>query len=55
MKRRIGARGLRSIVEEVCHDLMFEAPERSGESVVINEAYLDGRLEQLDATVPEAE
>ena len=28
MRRRTGARSLRTIVEEVCHDLMFEAPER---------------------------
>ena len=31
-----GARSLRTIVEEVCHDLMFEAPERKGETVTID-------------------
>ena len=35
IRRRTGARSLRTIVEEVCHDLMFEAPERKGESVTI--------------------
>ena len=31
--RRTGARSLRTIVEEICHDIMFEAPERKGETV----------------------
>ena len=30
---RTGARSLRTIVEEICHDVMFEAPERKGETV----------------------
>jgi ATP-dependent Clp protease ATP-binding subunit ClpX len=30
IRRRTGARSLRTIVEEVCHDIMFEAPERKG-------------------------
>jgi ATP-dependent Clp protease ATP-binding subunit ClpX len=46
--RRIGARGLRAILEEVCHDLMFEAPERRGETVVLTEAFVRERLERLD-------
>jgi ATP-dependent Clp protease ATP-binding subunit ClpX len=35
-RRRIGARGLRSIVEEILGDLSFQAPERMGEVVLID-------------------
>jgi ATP-dependent Clp protease ATP-binding subunit ClpX len=48
VRRRIGARGLRAIVEEVCHELMFEAPERRGETVVVTERYVRERLARLD-------
>ncbi len=34
-KRKLGARGLRSIVEQVIRDILFTAPERRGETVVI--------------------
>src|SRR5438477_462880 len=40
VSRRVGARGLRGIVEEVCHDLMFEAPERRGEMVMVTRQYV---------------
>ncbi|HZS35778.1 MAG TPA: ATP-dependent Clp protease ATP-binding subunit ClpX [Polyangia bacterium] len=46
--RRIGARGLRAILEEVCADVMFEAPERRGETVVVSDRYVRERLEALD-------
>jgi ATP-dependent Clp protease ATP-binding subunit ClpX len=36
IRRRTGARSLRTLVEEICHDLMFEAPERKGETVTID-------------------
>jgi ATP-dependent Clp protease ATP-binding subunit ClpX len=45
IRRRTGARSLRTLVEEICHDLMFEAPERGGESVVIDADYARERLE----------
>jgi ATP-dependent Clp protease ATP-binding subunit ClpX len=48
VERGVGARGLRSIFEEVCHDLMFEAPERRGETVVVSAAYVRERLALLD-------
>ena len=35
IRRRTGARSLRTLVEEICHDLMFEAPERRGDQVTI--------------------
>lgn len=34
-RRKLGARGLRTAFEEIMHDLMFEAPERKGETIVI--------------------
>jgi ATP-dependent Clp protease ATP-binding subunit ClpX len=34
-RRKLGARGLRTIIEDVMHDYMFEAPERSGRKLVI--------------------
>lgn len=48
LARRAGARGLRGIIEEVCHDLLFEAPERSGTRVVIDAATVRGKLAALD-------
>jgi ATP-dependent Clp protease ATP-binding subunit ClpX len=48
LKRKAGARGLRGIIEEVCHDLMFEAPERRGDQVVIDADYVAARLYALD-------
>ena len=46
--RRVGARGLRGIVEEVCHDLMFEAPERRGETVKVDAAHVRERLAEVE-------
>ncbi len=43
-ERRTGARGLRSIFEELFHDLAFEAPERVGQHVVIDAEFVDSRL-----------
>lgn len=40
-----GARGLRSLVEAVCHELMFEAPERRGETVRLDAAFVRARLD----------
>ncbi|MBZ0271273.1 ATP-dependent Clp protease ATP-binding subunit ClpX [bacterium] len=38
--RKTGARGLRSIFEEVFHDLAFEAPESVGKKVVVDRDYV---------------
>ena len=46
--RRVGARGLRGIVEEVCHDLMFEAPERRGETVLVDADWVRERLARVE-------
>ena len=45
LRQGTGARGLRSLVEAVCHDLMFEAPERRGETVRLDAARVRARLE----------
>ena len=36
IKRKTGARGLRSIMEEIMVDIMYELPELDGYEVVIN-------------------
>jgi ATP-dependent Clp protease ATP-binding subunit ClpX len=46
--RRLGARGLRAIVEEVCADLMFEAPERRGEKIVLRADEVRVRLQAIE-------
>jgi ATP-dependent Clp protease ATP-binding subunit ClpX len=51
MRKGAGARGLRGIVEEVLHDLMFEAPERAGRTVEIDAAYVRERLGRLEELV----
>ncbi len=40
----LGTRGLRSIVERVMHDVMFDAPHRRGERVSINKQLVRERL-----------
>jgi ATP-dependent Clp protease ATP-binding subunit ClpX len=48
LRRRTGARSLRTIVEEICHDVMFEAPERKGETVTIDAASVASHLARMD-------
>jgi ATP-dependent Clp protease ATP-binding subunit ClpX len=47
IRRRTGARSLRTLVEELCHDVMFEAPERKGETVEIDADAVAAHLESL--------
>jgi len=47
LRRRTGARSLRTIVEEICHDVMFEAPERKGETVTVNAATIASHLDRM--------
>jgi ATP-dependent Clp protease ATP-binding subunit ClpX len=47
IRRRTGARSLRTLVEEICHDLMFEAPERKGETVTIDADVVAEHLARL--------
>ena len=44
LDERSGARGLRSLMETICRDLLFEAPERAGERIVIDPAFVAERL-----------
>ena len=43
-RKGVGARGLRSLFEEVLEEILFEAPERSGESIDIDRKYVEKRL-----------
>src|SRR4029079_3587763 len=47
IRRRTGARSLRTFIEEICHDIMFEAPERKGETITIERDCARTRLERL--------
>jgi ATP-dependent Clp protease ATP-binding subunit ClpX len=53
VRRRTGARSLRTMVEEICHDLMFEAPERRGETITVDADFAMARLETLDLAAAE--
>jgi len=46
--KRLGARGLRGILEEVLADVLFEAPERRGQTVVVDRDFCEARLTKLD-------
>ncbi len=43
-KRKVGARGLRGIMEEVMHDHLFDAPNRRGTALCITEADVEKSL-----------
>jgi ATP-dependent HslUV protease ATP-binding subunit HslU len=43
----IGARRLHTILEKLLEDISFQAPDMQGERVVIDAAYVSGRLEEL--------
>jgi ATP-dependent Clp protease ATP-binding subunit ClpX len=47
-EKRLGARALRSILEEVLADVLFEAPERRGERVIIDRKSALTRLGTID-------
>lgn len=44
LDRGVGARGLRGILEEVCAEVLFEAPSRPGKRVVIDSPFVRRRL-----------
>jgi ATP-dependent Clp protease ATP-binding subunit ClpX len=48
VEKRLGARALRSILEEVLADVLFDAPERRGQRIVVDEAYALERLARVD-------
>jgi ATP-dependent HslUV protease ATP-binding subunit HslU len=43
----IGARRLQTVLERVLDDVSFTAPDRSGETVTIDAAYVRGEVETL--------
>jgi ATP-dependent Clp protease ATP-binding subunit ClpX len=47
-EKRLGARGLRSIMEEVMRDIMFDAPENKGKQLTIDKKFIHKRLSQID-------
>jgi ATP-dependent Clp protease ATP-binding subunit ClpX len=51
-RRNTGARSLRAFLEEICHEVMFEAPERRGETLVIDAATARRRLERMAGPPP---
>ena len=47
LDRRLGARGLRSIMEELMREAMFEAPEKRGQPLTIDAAFVKHRLAKM--------
>ena len=47
LERKTGARGLRSILEEILLDIMFELPEYKGYEIVITKDVIDGNEQPL--------
>jgi ATP-dependent Clp protease ATP-binding subunit ClpX len=47
IRRKTGARSLRTFIEEICHDIMFDAPERRGETINIDADFALARLEKI--------
>jgi ATP-dependent HslUV protease ATP-binding subunit HslU len=45
--QNIGARRLHTILERVVEDISYEGPDRKGETVVIDAAYVRGRLDEI--------
>ncbi len=43
----IGARRLHTVMERLLEDLSYQAPDRAGEAVVVDRAYVDERLGEL--------
>ncbi|MGB0427440.1 MAG: ATP-dependent Clp protease ATP-binding subunit ClpX [Flavobacteriales bacterium] len=46
---QLGARGLRSICEDIMIDLMYDAPKMKAKSITIDRAYAETKLDKLDA------
>jgi ATP-dependent Clp protease ATP-binding subunit ClpX len=50
VERGLGARGLRSILEHVMADVMFEAPERRRRNMRVDADFVRARLRELEAS-----
>ena len=46
----IGARRLNTVMHRVLEELSYGAPRRRGEKVVVDKAFVDGRLKEFDLT-----
>lgn len=46
----IGARRLHTILEKLLEELSFNAPDREGDEIIIDAAYVDERLEELSTS-----
>ncbi|HEY5609867.1 MAG TPA: ATP-dependent Clp protease ATP-binding subunit ClpX [Thermoanaerobaculia bacterium] len=44
LKQRLGARGLRAILEKVLHPILFQGPERAGERIIVLPADVQSAL-----------
>jgi ATP-dependent Clp protease ATP-binding subunit ClpX len=49
VEKKLGARALRSILEELLADVMFDAPEKRGEKIAVDRKYALERLQRVDA------
>jgi ATP-dependent Clp protease ATP-binding subunit ClpX len=49
VEKKVGARALRSILEEVLADVLFDAPEKRGETISVDRKYALARLSRVDA------
>ena len=47
--KKLGARALRSILEEVLADHLFDAPDKRGEKLVVDRKYALSRLQRVDS------
>ncbi len=43
----IGARRLHTVLERLLEEISYEAPDRSGSTIIIDEAYVDAHLDEL--------
>ncbi len=48
VKRDVGARGLRTIMEETMHEVMFDAPELQGQEIVVDRQFVESRITGLE-------
>ena len=47
VRKRLGARGLRTIFEEVMHDVMYDAPEKPNAKITVDENFVAERVKNI--------
>ena len=50
-KENIGARRLYTILEKILADISFEAPDRAGQHIVVDKAYVEAHLDDVKQDV----